>query len=125
MEGSVRFWKVLSKTQLLLAVMDELAGNAHASFEGELGRLKLLALPGASQEPTTTLERHTLWPKQDFVIVPLEQDTGKSIISAIGGTVPMAVIHIQIEKNGVLQFGGVTIIFIRKPCISVLLSRQQ
>ena len=30
----------------------------------------------------------------------------KSIISAIGGTVPDAIIHIQIEKNGKLQFGA-------------------
>jgi hypothetical protein len=30
----------------------------------------------------------------------------KSIIAAIGGTVPNAIIHIQIEKDGLLQFGA-------------------
>jgi hypothetical protein len=29
-----------------------------------------------------------------------------SIMSAIGGTVPKAIIHIQIEKSGVLQFAA-------------------
>ncbi len=31
---------------------------------------------------------------------------GPKIIAAIGGTVPAAIIHIQIEKNGQLQFGA-------------------
>jgi hypothetical protein len=31
---------------------------------------------------------------------------GEKIIAAIGGTVPKAIIHIQIEKHGQLQFGA-------------------
>jgi len=31
---------------------------------------------------------------------------GQRIIAAIGGTVPGAIIHIQIEKGGQLQFGA-------------------
>jgi len=31
---------------------------------------------------------------------------GPKIIAAIGGTVPGAIIHIQIEKDGQLQFGA-------------------
>ena len=30
----------------------------------------------------------------------------KRIIAAIGGTIPNAIIHIQIEKDGLLQFGA-------------------
>lgn len=86
--------------------MEELAGNAHVSFEGELDRLKLLNVAGASQEPTDVLKRNILWPKQDFVIIPLEPHMSRSVTSAIGGTVPNAIIHIQIEKDGLLQFGA-------------------
>lgn len=52
------------------------------------------------------LKRNTLRPKQDFVIVLLEPSTVEKIIPAIGGSVPKAILHIQIEKNGVLQFGA-------------------
>ena len=86
--------------------MEELAGGAHVSFEGDLKGLTLLSIPGVSEEPTAALKRNTLWPKQDFVIVPLEASMGKKIIAAIGGTVPGAIIHVQIEKDGQLQFGA-------------------
>jgi hypothetical protein len=106
MEGPFKFWKVQDKRRLLLALMEELAGGAHVSFEGDLKGLTLLSIPGASGEPTAALKRNTLWPKQDFVVVPLEASMGKKIIAAIGGTVPGAIIHVQIEKDGQLQFGA-------------------
>lgn len=89
-----------------MVLMQELAGDAHISFEGDLRGLTLSSLPGASDEPTEALKRNTLWPKQDFVILPLDLGAGQSIISAIGGTVPNAILHIQIEKGGALQFGA-------------------
>ena len=106
MEGPFKFWKVLDKRRLLLALMEELAGGAHVSFEGDLRGLTLLSIPGASEEPTAALKLNTLWPKQDFVVVPLEPSMGQKIIAAIGGSVPGAIIHIQIEKDGQLQFGA-------------------
>ena len=88
-------------------MMEELAGGAHVPFEGDLRGLTLLRIPGASEEPTVALKRNTLWPKQDFVVVPLvEPSMAQKIIAAIGGTVPEAIIHIQIEKAGQLQFGA-------------------
>lgn len=105
-KGPFKFWKVLDKRRLLLALMEELAGDAHISFEGDLHGLAVLHMPDASDEPTPTLSRNTLRPKQDFVIVPLEPSMGKKIIAAIGGTIPNAIRHIQIEKNGLLQFGA-------------------
>ena len=106
MEGPFKFWKVLDKRRLLLAVMEELAGGAHVSFEGDLRGLTLLSISGAPEEPTAVLKRNTLWPKQDFLVVPLEPSMDQKIIAAIGGTVPGAIIHIQIEKDGQLQFGA-------------------
>jgi|SRR5580700_10134417 hypothetical protein len=106
MEGPFKFWKVQDKRRLLLAMMEELAGGSHISFEGNLRGLTLLNIPGVSAEPTAALTRSTLWPRQDFVIVPLEPSMGPKIITAIGGTVPRAIIHIKIEKDGQLQFAA-------------------
>jgi hypothetical protein len=86
--------------------MKELAGDAHISFEGDLSILGLVGLPGASQIETSVLKRNTLWPQQDFVIVPLEPSAIEAIFTRIGGTVPRTVHHIQIEKGGRLEFGA-------------------
>ncbi|OLD81957.1 MAG: hypothetical protein AUF67_06020 [Acidobacteria bacterium 13_1_20CM_58_21] len=85
-------------------MMEELAGQAHISFEGDLRGLRLLSTSGASQEETFALKRNTLQPKQDFVFLPLEPSM--TILSSIGETIPGAIIHIQIEKNGLLQFAA-------------------
>jgi len=103
--GNVQ-WRVRDKRRLLTAIMDKLAGDAHISFEGELRNLKLLLIPGASEQETTVLKRNTTWPKQDFVVLPLESSVGESILLAIGKTVPRSVLHIQVEKAGVLEFGA-------------------
>jgi hypothetical protein len=99
-------WKVYKKGLLLLALMEELEGNAHVSFEGNLRSLPLLRYPGASSEPSDALKRNTIWPIQDFVVAPLELSSSKKIYAALGGVVPRTVIHVQIEKDGVLQFGA-------------------
>jgi hypothetical protein len=87
-------------------MMEEFVGDAHISFEGDLSALPLLNILGASQEETGVLKRNTLWPKQDFIVLPLEPSTSRTIVSAIGGTVPNTIIHIQIEKGGTLQFAA-------------------
>jgi hypothetical protein len=97
-------WFVKDKRRLLLAMMDELAGGAHISFEGNLSALRFSSMPDVSHEETVALRRNTRWPKQDFIIIPLEPSNIKPIISAMGGTVSNDIIHIQIERGGVLQF---------------------
>lgn len=106
MESENKFWLVRDKRRLLLAMMGNLSGGAHISFEGDLSALRLSGIPGASQDETVALKRNTLWPKQDFIVLPLESSTNRTIVSAIGGTVPGAIIHIQIEKGGSLQFAA-------------------
>ena len=106
MENERRFWLVRDKRRLLLAMMEELAGDAHISFEGDLRGLPIFSTPGASHEETVTLKRNTLWPKQDFIVLPLEPSMSKAIISAVGGTIPGTILHIQIEKNPLLQFAA-------------------
>jgi hypothetical protein len=106
MENQSKFWLVRDKRRLLLALMEEFAGDAHISFEGDLSALPLSSIPGASREETGILKRNTLWPKQDFIVLPLESATSKTIVSAVGGTFPNAIIHIQIEKGGTIQFAA-------------------
>ncbi len=101
-----RQWRVRDKNRILLAVMKDLAGDALISFEGDFKNLRLQALAGASGEETPALRRNTLWPKQDFIIVPLELSAIPSINAAMGGTIPQAIDHIQIAKAGVLEFGA-------------------
>ena len=99
-------WRVKDRTRLLLAIMQALAGDAQISFEGDLRHFRLSQFAGASQKETAALRRSTFWPKQGFVVVPLEPGTETAILSAISGQVPKRIIHIQIEKEGVLQFGA-------------------
>jgi hypothetical protein len=106
MKVKTKCWKVRDKARLLLAMMEELEGDAHISFEGDLRALALTGCPGSSEQPTAVLKRSTVWPKLDFVVIPLESSAGKKIIAALGGTVPRTVLHIQIEKRGVLEFGA-------------------
>jgi hypothetical protein len=68
--------------------MRELVGTARISFEGDLNATAVAHLAGASADETEILKRNTLWPKQDFVVLPLETDLVGAIIAAIGGTVP-------------------------------------
>jgi hypothetical protein len=99
-------WQVLDKQRLFRLVMEELAGDAHISFEGNFEGLRLLAIPGAVEEETAALKRNTSWPKQDFAVVPLEAGSSETILAAIGGGLPRKIIHVQIEKAGLLLFGA-------------------
>jgi hypothetical protein len=98
-------WKVRDKRKFLIAVMTQLAGDAHLSLEGDLSVTKLFDLAEASGNETAILKRNTTWPVQDFVVLPLEADLIKRIVASIGGTVPRAILHIQIEKRGQLELG--------------------
>jgi len=97
-------WQVRDKGQLLLVLMKELEGNAHVSIEGDLRALRLATYPGASTDPTDVLKPITFG--TDFVVLPLEHSTSETIYAALGGRVPKKILHVQIEKNGVIQFGA-------------------
>lgn len=106
MKSKAPHWEIREKNRLLFAVMEELAGDAQISFEGDLQAHALFSIEGASTKETVVLKRNSLWPGQDFVVVPLERLTVRAIIAAIGGSIPRAVLHIQIAKAGKLEFGA-------------------
>jgi hypothetical protein len=98
-------YKVRDKRRFLAAALAELAGVAKVSFEGDLSSTSLLDVAGASSDETQVLKRNTLWPKQDFVVLPLEAEMVGPIMAAVGGTVPRGIIHIQVQKDGRLELG--------------------
>lgn len=98
-------YKIRDKRKFLMAALQELAGSAYVSFEGDLSGTSLMTAAGASGDETQVLKRNTLWPKQDFVVLPLEAETVKPIMAAIGGPVPKAILHIQVQKNGRRELG--------------------
>src|SRR6185437_4572331 len=98
-------WRVRDKFAFLLAVMRQLAGGAQISFEGDLDPFSLAEIQGACSQETEVLKRNTLWPKKDFVVLPLEETTVPRIATAMGGSWSRRFYNIQIEKNGVLEFG--------------------
>jgi hypothetical protein len=98
-------YKVRDKRRFLAAALAELAGDAQVSFEGDLSMTSLSDVPGASNDETQVLKRNTLWPKQDFVVLPLEAEMVGPIMAAVGGTVPRGLIHVQVQKDGRLQLG--------------------
>jgi len=104
------YWLVArDKPGLLVAVMRALAGGAHISFEGDLSRCPgLFALPDASAEETRALRRHTIYPVQQFIVLPLEPDTIRPILSEVlpEGRVVRDISHVQVERAGRLAFGA-------------------
>ena len=105
MPTDAHLYKIRDKRRFLIAAMQELAGTARISFEGHLSVTALAHLTGASADETETLKRNTLWPRQDFVVLPLEIDLVGAIIAAVGGTIPRGILHIQIEKGNRLELG--------------------
>jgi hypothetical protein len=96
------------KPGLFIAVARALAGGAEVSFEGELSCCDFKRLPKSSSEETVVLRRNTRSPRQDFVVLPLELDTLKSIVDEVlpGGRIVRQIIHVQISKLGYLAFGA-------------------
>jgi hypothetical protein len=100
-------WQIRYTDRFLKLIMNQLAGNAHICFEGQTPILhRLLEIPGASDQETPILKRETAWPLQEFVIVPLETESIQPIFAKLGGSLPRAVIHITIEKDGERAFGA-------------------
>jgi hypothetical protein len=96
------------KPGLLIAMMRELAGAANISFEGDLQRIDWNGV-GHVDESETSLQRQTLSPELDFVVLKLTEETQPRIWNAVCKVDRLAddgIIHIQIEKGGRLVFGA-------------------
>ena len=96
------------KPGLILAMMRHLAGNARISLEGELSSLVLLEILGGSGDETAILKRNTTYPRQDFMVVPLEAETVPLLWTVLSQpeAVTRKIVHVQIEKDGRVEFGA-------------------
>lgn len=91
-------------------LLERFRGNdCRASFEGQLQELSLSTMNLASSLETEQIHRHTIWPKQDFCIVPVTQDSVSKLIEIVENPIaflPDCIVHFQIEIGGQLLFGS-------------------
>jgi hypothetical protein len=112
MKSAGGYWLVHNKYRLLLAVMEELACNAHIAFEGDFSGLEIMKATGLSGEESHQLKRQTSSPKLDFVVVPLESPTARTVLRFFGRIgfrrrkALRRIVHVQIEKAGLLEFAA-------------------
>ncbi len=87
--------------------MVELAGNACMSLEGDLSHCRFVDDLVLTRDETATLKRNTLAPKLDFVVLRLTKETVDPIFRQVTAAgLKRAIIHVQIERGGVLEFGA-------------------
>ena len=104
-----RYWLIArDKPGLLVAMMKHLAGNSHISFEGDLSKCYFGSELSPSMEETDVLQRATAYPREDFVVLPLRTDTVRPILDVVlpENKFMKDIVHIQIEKDGELEFGS-------------------
>jgi len=96
------------KPGLLVAFMKALAGNARITFEGDLSNCDFSAFPGAACEPDGAFQRNTGAPRQDYILLPLLEETIKPILAQVlpDGRCVHEIVHIEIEKDGELALSA-------------------
>jgi hypothetical protein len=83
--------------------------NSLISFEGWLKELEFENILGTRLAETELLKRSTIEPKLDFVVLPLTEITVPKVWKIIKDHLKKpdsGIIHVQIEKNDELLFGG-------------------
>jgi hypothetical protein len=89
------------KAGLLIAMMKELVGNAHISFEVNLSRCEFPPQLDCSDRETEILRRQTMLPMQDFVVLPLESETIQPFLNTVlpGSRFMKDIIHVPDRKK--------------------------
>jgi hypothetical protein len=91
---------------LLIVLIEEFFGS-HLSLEGQFSDSDFSQIPGVSRVPTEVLVRNTLWPQQDFVILPIEPDTKEAIKQILPQlNFENKILHVLLEKNNKLVFAA-------------------
>lgn len=105
---SAKHWvDVRDKPAFLHRLMRELAGDARLSLEGDLRACSFDTEEIAAHDELGLLQRNTLSPRVDFVVLHLVPSRVGSIfskVSAVGFS--DAIIHVQIERAGILELGA-------------------
>jgi hypothetical protein len=100
---------VRDKPGFLRRMMVELAGNAQMSVEGDLSRCRFNDDLIVTSAETAILKRNTTAPKQDFAVLRLRltpETVGPIFKQVMAAGLKRAIVHVQIERNGVLELGA-------------------
>jgi hypothetical protein len=103
----VTHWpNVRDRPAFLRRLMEEFAGG-RMSLEGDLSRCNFSDDLVLTRDEAGILRRNTLFPRQDFVVLRLEPETVAAILKAVmAAGLVRAILHVQIERAGVLQLGA-------------------
>ncbi len=97
---------VRDKPAFLRRMIDEFAGG-RMSLEGDLSRCDFPSEVILAREEEGILRRGTLAPRQDFLVLRLQPDAAATIFRQVMvAGLSRAIIHVQIERAGVLELGA-------------------
>ncbi len=90
------------------AVLPAFAGTALLSLEGDLSQVDFRGIAYASHHPPSVLQRNTIWPVQDFVIVPLTNAATQLLVQHVLPHIGLKtrVLHLLIERDEQLVFAA-------------------
>lgn len=95
---------------LLNAMMSALASDTtKISFEGTLSHTDLVRIAGITHDESGVLRRATLAPREDFIILPLSEQTLPAIRKAINSKIAIGekgIVHVQIVKDSDMAFAA-------------------
>jgi hypothetical protein len=97
---------VLEPEAFISTVFQTLAGgDTRCSLEGRLDQFDFQGTVG--HEESGALRRQTIWPWQDFVVLPLDRDAVPPLIQALVADPNWTehVIHLMVERAGRLAVG--------------------
>lgn len=105
--GTSHLLEVLAAPRMLHRMMEELAGDSRLSLEGNLSKCRFEENWIVSYEELPPLMRGTSVPRQHFIVLRLIPEFVEPIYEQImKAEIRRSVIHIQIERNGVLELGA-------------------
>jgi hypothetical protein len=107
----VHWWiDIRDKPGLLWAFLHHFGTDSHVSLEGDVRRVSLSDIPGATGTETPALRRQTLHPPLGFVVIPINADNVRILHERLSATGLFqdggALIHVQMEHAGQLVLGA-------------------
>jgi hypothetical protein len=100
--------RVQQPVEFLKAVLARFTVDAYLSLEGDLSHLSCGLLTPIATEPNSVLRRNTIWPKEDFAIFAVTDETRepltRSLLPQVG--VRSHVMHVQLASAGQLVCGA-------------------
>ncbi len=108
MSGHTYYLDVRRPVPFMSSLVEAFCGDAHMSLEGDLSNLHWKGHRRVDPRIEVLLRRQTIWPKQDYAVLPLEEETLLEIKERVLPVVGLAekVFHVQIEQRRELVFGA-------------------